>query len=703
MVTEEGTVKLLDFGLARAAQQSAAHLSGEVIGTHAYLAPEQVRGERLDARSDQFAWAVTAYELLVGHLPWSAGDALSILASILSEEPDCARLPPHVAPVIARALHKEPSSRFPSMAELLKALAPNTPRSGRAIARRERPRRGWKTGLALVFVGGAIGTFSLRSIPYEREAPAVARATAITLLTAASTCAPTATTLYGQGLRALRDASWQQALNYFEQAHQKDPLCPQVRLRLATSSQWLWPIHRQREELSGALAVRDALSERDQLLLDAWKAIVAPEAPDERAAAEILQRAVLRFPEDAELIKLLAARNLYAVASRDELEQSLALTRRATSIDPAYADAWLLQADLLARLDRSDEAMAAVDRCLEGAPGSAVCRETRIRFLRKRGQCGEAAAEARRWISWEPHQPRPYYYLSLSLTAHGSSRQSVEEALNMHWSRLPDDRREPVTLHHLSMVEAWSGDFDNALRLAEKLEQRVSGAAGSKDHLRSAMTTIETLLEIGERQRAAAVAERTYLRKQAWIKGDLILLGEEYFDSLILAVLLAQNRISPEEWRKGSELWEQSARKHMDTSDIWALRWGTLAALGLDVRQALQERPPESKGTPHTPHRAFLQGTIEAYRGRLLLQLGDAANAIPLLEATARSCQGLDAPFLSVSAHLWLAMAQEQSGDVPAACAAYAVIDARWRAAKPASVSARKAQQRRIELGCTAQ
>ncbi|HMI86605.1 MAG TPA: protein kinase [Polyangiaceae bacterium] len=704
MLTDEGTVKLLDFGLARAAQRGAAQPSEEVIGTLAYLAPEQVRGERLDACADQFAWAVMAYEVLLGRLPWSAADALSILACILSEEPDFATLPPQIAPVIARAMCKEPTARFDSMDELVNALGWNTPPARPSLDRAKWPRRRWKAGFALVLVAGLASVALSRSATtrHQRDAPALVRPTTLVSLAAASTCAPAATALYGEGLRALREANWRQALTHFEQAYQQDASCPQVRLRLVTSSQWLWPIHRQREELGGALALRDALSERDQLLLDAWKAIVGPEAPDERAAADILQHAVSRFPDDAELVKLLAARRLYIVATRDELEQSLALARRATSLDSDYADAWLLQADLLARLDRADDAMAAVDRCLEVAPGSAVCRETRIRFLRKRGQCGEAAAEARRWMTWEPQQARPYYFLALSLTAQGSSRHSVEEALNMHFTRLSEDRREPVRLHHLSMVETWSGHFQNALGLAAKLEQRVSGASGSKDHLRAAMTIIETLLEIGEREQAAIAAERTYLRQQAWVKGDLILLGEEYFESLMLAVLLAQNRVSPDEWRKASDQWEQSARKHMDASDVWALRWGTLAAVGLDVTQASQERPPESEGAPQTPHRAFQQGTIEAYRGRLLLQLGDAPHAIPLLEAAARSCQGLDGPFLSVSAYSWLAMAREQSGDLPAACAAYAVVEARWGAANTASVSARTAQQKRRELRCSA-
>jgi serine/threonine-protein kinase len=95
MVTSDGVVKILDFGIARRADSespdvdidaptAAAHLpsltaEGHMVGTPQYMAPEQLRGEPLDGRCDQFAWGVMAWELFTGRSPWAAAAAASIV------------------------------------------------------------------------------------------------------------------------------------------------------------------------------------------------------------------------------------------------------------------------------------------------------------------------------------------------------------------------------------------------------------------------------------------------------------------------------------------------------------------------------------------------------------------------------------------------------------------------------------------------
>ena len=92
------------------------------------MAPEQIRGLPLDGRADQFAWGVLSYELLTGRLPWrGAGDALAVVASILTDTPEdaplvAAGLPPEAVAVVLRALSKKPEDRFASMDEAARAL-----------------------------------------------------------------------------------------------------------------------------------------------------------------------------------------------------------------------------------------------------------------------------------------------------------------------------------------------------------------------------------------------------------------------------------------------------------------------------------------------------------------------------------------------------------------------------------------------------
>jgi len=139
MLSDDGVVKVLDFGIARRTSEtvdprSATQVAlptltveGVKLGTPLYMAPEQIRGDELDGRADQFAWGVLAYELLAEKLPWRGGDALAVMASALTDPVDRwaleqAGVSPAVAAVVLRALEKRPAARFASMDELRGAL-----------------------------------------------------------------------------------------------------------------------------------------------------------------------------------------------------------------------------------------------------------------------------------------------------------------------------------------------------------------------------------------------------------------------------------------------------------------------------------------------------------------------------------------------------------------------------------------------------
>jgi serine/threonine-protein kinase len=132
MVTEHGAVKLLDFGLARAADQSHLTRSGARMGTAAYMSPEQARGENVDARTDLWALGVLLYEMLTGARPFHGGRETAILHAILHEAPvplDERRdeVPTALQAVVERCLEKEPKRRYPSAEALLEDL--RAPRS----------------------------------------------------------------------------------------------------------------------------------------------------------------------------------------------------------------------------------------------------------------------------------------------------------------------------------------------------------------------------------------------------------------------------------------------------------------------------------------------------------------------------------------------------------------------------------------------
>jgi predicted Ser/Thr protein kinase len=120
MLRDDGRVVLLDFGIAKPSSDAAmTNLTGAgvVIGTPAYLSPEQARGRALDARTDQFSLAVTAYELLARVIPWAATSAIEVVAAIMNDTPPPlqladASLADAVRPVLEQAMAKKPEDRF---------------------------------------------------------------------------------------------------------------------------------------------------------------------------------------------------------------------------------------------------------------------------------------------------------------------------------------------------------------------------------------------------------------------------------------------------------------------------------------------------------------------------------------------------------------------------------------------------------------
>jgi serine/threonine-protein kinase len=119
------TWKVLDFGIARLVEAQSSLTHG-VIGTPAYMAPEQVRGERVDHRADVFALAAVAYRALTGRPPFSGPDPLAVLHSVAHDQPaaptDLAMLTKDVELVLALGLTKDPGLRFQSANELGQAL-----------------------------------------------------------------------------------------------------------------------------------------------------------------------------------------------------------------------------------------------------------------------------------------------------------------------------------------------------------------------------------------------------------------------------------------------------------------------------------------------------------------------------------------------------------------------------------------------------
>jgi serine/threonine-protein kinase len=121
------TWKILDFGVSRIADTGDTLTAGHVVGTPAYMAPEQARGATVDHRTDLYALAAIAYRVLTGHAPFSGGEIADMLYRVVHTAPRrpsaLASLPHEVDLVLAIGLAKDPADRFATAAELADAVA----------------------------------------------------------------------------------------------------------------------------------------------------------------------------------------------------------------------------------------------------------------------------------------------------------------------------------------------------------------------------------------------------------------------------------------------------------------------------------------------------------------------------------------------------------------------------------------------------
>jgi hypothetical protein len=123
LVGFDGSVKIVDFGIAKAEERITRTRTGALKGKPAYMAPEQTRGEKVDARTDLFSFGVLLFELLAGERPWTAKGAFDLmLAAATAPAPDLARCRPGVTPmfaeIVGRCLAKKPDERYSHASEI---------------------------------------------------------------------------------------------------------------------------------------------------------------------------------------------------------------------------------------------------------------------------------------------------------------------------------------------------------------------------------------------------------------------------------------------------------------------------------------------------------------------------------------------------------------------------------------------------------
>ena len=174
MIATDGTAKITDFGIAKITTSEQLTMTGSIVGTPHYMSPEQVQGQPVDGRSDQFSLAVIAYEMLTGEKPYTGEHLTTVVYKIVAEEPR----PPHslnstlvgpIEDVLYKALAKKPADRYATCHDFVRSLEKacaasrawkplarggalneptmvDAPRGAVTLPPARRPRRGEETG-----------------------------------------------------------------------------------------------------------------------------------------------------------------------------------------------------------------------------------------------------------------------------------------------------------------------------------------------------------------------------------------------------------------------------------------------------------------------------------------------------------------------------------------------------------------------------
>jgi tetratricopeptide (TPR) repeat protein/predicted Ser/Thr protein kinase len=676
IVADDGAVKVVDFGLARAVDgpvASSLTAEGALVGTPRYMAPEQISGDEVDARADQFAWGVVAHEVITGHDPWeSSGAPINVvLARILTSDPKT-KAPPTgesaeiLRDVVARTLAKKKEARFASMSDVRAALEKRaTPRpSRRGLAK-------WAVGVGVAIVGGAVLFQRARSSSramriIDHPLPATRNAAALDA--------------YRLALQHFRDANWIGADAELAKVVAADSSVAAAWVRYALTGRSFGSTRAadERTRYRRAVALREELSPRDRGLLFAIEpACFAATTTD---WAEVRRRfaEVNRDRNDAEILDI-AAQMLITFDPKLASEWAA----RAVEIDPAYADAWQGLGDALANLGMLDEGRRAFEKGIQSSPNSTDAHYSLALLLTELGDAAAAERSARQVLVIEPAHVAARQCLAGAAYAQGAAPAAVRELLRAHplgdsESQAKQDVDDDVAIASLS------GDFVRAAAREEDLRRAYADGSTLFGRPRSWLLSIRTALETGDIARAGGLAMEC-LRladAQSWDDVEPI--------PLALAAAVSAGLVDASKARERRSRWLADATRSLPPSVAWAMAFGPAV---VDPGVIGEARVALPRDVPWPFHRyGLVLSRTEA--AKAFRALGDRGRAMEMFRLAAQTCLAPSDPFLSTHAHLGLAQMLEESGAIDEARKHYRVVVDRWGNAKPRSLSAELAKSR---------
>jgi eukaryotic-like serine/threonine-protein kinase len=723
MVREDSGIKVLDFGIARRTaprtsdEQHAVDTvtgGGAITGTPVYMAPEQIKGGDVDARCDQFAWGVMAYELVTGERPWAdTGDLLSLVAKILTDPVRPVRVlakevPPVVEETLHRALSKDPAARFATMTDVVEALepfvsvssvssrrdrikiAPSTtddpayaattrvpmtvsvepPKTDGPTARTARPQRSaWSLALPLALLGALVGAvYVVRTRVAGKTIPTTPSASVSGPRPLSPV--PRADAAYREAMSLWHDGASAKATMALKQAIELDPTFAAAHLQLALQQASANDIASAQASFQSAYEHRHMLTHRDSVLLEASQPFVRAK-PDVEEWETRMTAVIFQYTRDAELQFYLGR----ARERQGDFGGARAAYADAIRLDGKFVPALAAMATADAALGKVPEALGTTERCIARTPIASLCVETRYALLFGAGQCKRAREEANHWASLEPQSPRPFAALARALHADNAPRASVEEVLSRRWTLVPAADKKLEELRDRASLAVIEGDLAKAEEIARDVDAALPLSADAYDHAIPARLRVNALMEL-DRMKDAAKAAHQYLdRMDAWPAYPFAPSPSVGF----LEPLFRTGEIDKRELVQRRSDWLQAEKRRanearttaLDPWVSWATVYGSFAETREEAIEALAEAP---KDKPGPRGGLFVDFTI----GKTFALAGRSDDALPFLSRVTSTCSTFDAPMQIAKAHLLMGQILEAKGDIPGARAHYERITESW-------------------------
>jgi len=705
MIGRDGHAKILDFGLAKTAvdetesalavaeTMSRVTETGAIVGTLAYMSPEQAKGKPVDARSDVFSFGMVVYEMLAGRRPFGGESAAELIIAIDRDEPPPLRgVPGAFAAFVSRCMRKSASDRFVSGAAALAAL--------------ERVEvRGASRGRAIVLVAlAAIGVVVALTVTITaRRAPAALQGAAVSLTPAPSaphTSSAEALAAFNDALVARHDGQVDTERKLLGTAVAADPTFAAAHLRLAYAllTQRTGSMTSARAHAEVARRGRADLSPRDAAILDALEPAFTRDPPAFGEAWKRLHQAAAASPDDAHLAM---TEGEIAFAADRNRDADVAL-KHALDLDPTFIMARVVRATVLRTLGERDDSDREVSSCADSSSPSSACLLQRMFFERGEGRCEAMAKDARAVSMMESNAFRGWSFEAEARASRGASIAEVTELVRQGLARAPDDVKLRLGARYDVSLAILGGRFDDALSAVRRMEEQNAGSDEASTHLTTAKLLVYLQTDMGDLAAAARTASDTRARSGAW--GSIRWINDDLRPGL-LRVEARDGRVTREEVRRLLDQWEAEWRERIGDDagpDAPWQRWAVVRAAGVETKEEAEEAlalapRTEPAGLGQWPTRYAL-----GY-GRVLLRAGRAADAVPWLRMAANDCDEAQVTFDVFGARLDLGDALVATGDAPAACDAWREIVFRWGKATPRSITAEAVRARMKANGCPAE